>query len=180
LIPNVLFRRLPTSSLKEYTMDLNKLSLADKILFGSGIVFMISTFLGWFTFAGFSGSGWDVGFLWGRLPFFIVLAMLIWVGLKQFSSTTLPAEIPPLYLVGGGLVALLPLLKLIIGEDGKGLVNFSRGFGLFLAVLSGIGFGYGALQKFLAGGGDLDQVKAQLKAKAEGLGDQIKDATKKD
>ena len=64
-------------------MDLTKLTKADKILFGAGIVFLVSTFLDWFTvsIAGFSAgaTGWDVGFLWAGLPFFIVLGMMVWV-----------------------------------------------------------------------------------------------------
>ena len=58
-------------------MDLNKLTLADKIILGSGIVLFIAYFLTWFTVEfdgdfGFGGSadakGSDVDFLWSTLP----------------------------------------------------------------------------------------------------------------
>ena len=102
-------------------MDLSKLTKADKILFGAGLVFLISTFLPWFSVdfgvAEASWNGWDAGFLWGGVTFFVVLAMLVWVGLRRFSSTKLPAELPPLYLAGGVGVALLVILKLLIGEN---------------------------------------------------------------
>ena len=154
-------------------MDLSKLTKSDQILFGAGLVFLISTFLEWFSFsiAGFSagGSGWDVGFLWGRLPFFIVLAMIIWVAVRRFGLAKLPAEIPPLYLVGGGLVALLVLLKLIIGESG-----LSRSYGLYIATVAALGVGFAGFLKFQEGGGDLDTLKSQMKAKANEMGDNMK------
>lgn len=149
-------------------MDLTKLTPADKILAGSGIVFLLSTFLNWFSIktpvGTFGGNGWEVGFLWGRLPFLIVLAMLVWIGLRYFSSVKLPPEMPQLYLAGGAAVALLVIVKLLIGED-----NISRAFGLFVAAVSAAGFGYGSLLKFKEGGGDLDELKAQMKAKADEL-----------
>ena len=76
-------------------MDLNKLSLGEKIVGGAAIVFIISTFLPWFTarvsFMGVSrsesGNGWDVGFLWGRLPALIALVMIIVIVVDKFTST---------------------------------------------------------------------------------------------
>ncbi len=151
-------------------MDLSKLTKADKILFGAGIVFLISTFLDWFTFdAGVinvGGNGWDVGFLWGGLPFFIVLGLMVWVGLRRFSSVKLPAEMPPLYLAGGAAALILVAFKFLIGED-----HFSRAFGLFLALIAAVGVAFAGFLKFTEGGGDLDTLKAQMKAKANELGD---------
>ena len=154
-------------------MDLSKLTKADRILFGAGIVFMISTFLTWFSVSilGVSAgaNAWDVGFLWGRLPFFISLVLLVWIGLARFSTVKLPDEIPALYLAGGGLVALLPILKLLIGEDAGGL-SVDRGFGLVVAVVAGVGVAFGGFLKFQEAGGDIDELKSQIKSTAEGLG----------
>jgi hypothetical protein len=156
-------------------VDLSSLTMGDKVLGGAGVVFLISTFLSWFSVkveglgslgGAAAGSGWDVGFLWGRLPFFIVLAMLVWAGLRTFAKgVTLPAEVPALYLVGGGLSALLVLLKFLIGEDDGDLpgISINRSFGLFLAVLSVLGVAFGAFLKFTEAGGKLDQVQGQLK-----------------
>jgi hypothetical protein len=166
-------------------MDMSKLSKADLILGGSGVIFLISTFLAWFSVdlgGGIGnigdGNGWDVGFLWGRLPFFIVLAILVWVGLSRFSTVKLPTTIPVLYLVGGGLVALLVVLKFVIGEDIDGLagsgVEVSRSFGLFLAVIASLGVAFGSFLKFTEAGGKLDQATSDLK----GLGSQIGGAAK--
>ncbi len=158
-------------------MDFSKLSKGDQILGGAGIVFLISTFLAWFSielgaFGSVSANGWDVGFLWGRLPFLVVLAMLVWVGLRRFSTVKLPADIPALYLAGGATAFALPLLKLIVGEDGP----ISRSFGLFVAVLAGAGVAFGGFLKFTEGGGKMDELKAQMSGMADQLGDKAKSA----
>lgn len=154
-------------------MDLSKLTKADKIIFGSGIVFLVSMFLNWFSIgnglysAGLTGL--DVQFPWGPLPLLIVLVMCGWIGARTFSSAKLPAQIPQLYLAGAISVPALVGLKLLIGQDG-----WSRAFGLFVAVASAIGFGFGAFLKFTEQGGDINAVKAQLKAKADELSDKAK------
>ena len=158
-------------------MDFSKLSKGDKILGGAGLLFLISTFLPWFefSFAGLgsvSANGWDVGFLWAGLPFFIVLGMLVWIGLRSFSAVKLPPQIPALFLAGGALTFLLPFLKLLIGEDGP----ISRAFGLFIAVLAGAGVAFGGYLKFLEGGGKLDELKAQMSGMADQIGDKAKSA----
>ncbi len=157
-------------------MDLNKLSMADKIMFGTGIVFILTTFLEWFSVsvlgvATVGANAWDLGFLWGPLPVILVIALLTWVGLQTFSEIKLPPEIRELYLAGGLAVLALPLLKLIAGTEG-----WSRSFGLFLAILAAAAFAFGCVQKFLSKGGDLDDVKARLQAKGQGLADSLKDA----
>jgi hypothetical protein len=150
-------------------MDLSKLTKGDKVLAGSGIVFLISTFLAWFKVdlglpdgigvpGDISFSGWDVGFGWGRLPFFIVLGMLIWVGIKRFTTTKLPDELPVLYLVGGAVVAALVVLKLIVGFH-----SVDRAFGLFIAVLASLGVAFAGYLKFTEAGGKLNEVQGQLK-----------------
>jgi hypothetical protein len=157
-------------------MDLSKLTSSDKILGGAGVVFLVSCLLPWFSFSAgplsVSGNGLDSGFLWGWVPFLIVLAMLVWVGLRRFSSVKLPDDIAPLYLIGGVLVFALPLLKLILGEDDP----FGRDFGLFLAVLSGAAVAFAGYLKFTEGGGKMDELKGQLSGMADQLGDKAKSA----
>jgi hypothetical protein len=172
--------------------DLNKLTLADKVLGGSGLVFLISTFLDWFKvsidgdFPGLAnsfgaGSGWDVNFLWGRLPFFITLGMLVWVGLRTFApQVNLPAQVPALFLVGGGLVAALVTLKLLIGEsvdDGLGF-SIDRTFGLIIATLAALGVGFGSFLKFTEVGGKPDEVQSQLKQVSSQVTAQVSGAAK--
>lgn len=152
-------------------MDFSKLTKGDQILGGAGIVFLISTFLPWFSFGPYSISGWDVGFLWGTLPFILVLGMLVWVGLRRFSSVALPADIPALFLIGGAFALLLPLFRLLVGYH-----SVSRSAGLFLAVLAGAGVAFGGFLKFTEGGGKLDELKAQVSGMADQLGDKAKSA----
>jgi hypothetical protein len=159
-------------------MDLKKLTLADKILFGGGLAFFLSSFLPWFEVAYgpyrvWSNNGWEVNALWGTIPLLITIAMLVWVGLQLFSSVQLPPEIPQLYVAGGAAVAGLVFIKFILGDTYS-----SRSWGLFVALLSALAFGYGALQKFLGAGGDLKELKAQMKAKADAATTALKDSTK--
>ena len=154
-------------------MDLSKLTKADKIIFGSGIVFLLSMFLDWFRFSvlgrSIGANGFDMPFQWGWLPMLIIVGMCTWIGLRTFSSTKLPAQTPQLYLAGAIAAPALVILKLLIGES-----PLSRSFGLFVAVLSAAAFGFGAFLKFTEQGGDINAVKAQLKAKADELSDKAK------
>ena len=154
-------------------MDLSKLTKADKIIFGAGLVFLISMFLDWFSFdllgQSIGGNGFDVGFLWGWLPLLIIVGMCVWVGMRTFSASKLPDQIPQLYLAGAIAAPALVILKLLIGES-----PLSRSFGLFVAVVAAAAFGFGAFLKFTEQGGDINAVKAQLKAKADELSDKAK------
>jgi hypothetical protein len=151
-------------------MDLNKLTPGEKIVGGAAIVFIISTFLPWFTlkleFFGVSesesGNGWDVGFLWGRFPAILALIMLIAIIVNRFTTTELPTLPVPwgtVHLGLGVLAALLVILKLIIGEDGgvsdaemelfeEAGGEISRAFGIFLAALAAIALAVGGFFMF--------------------------------
>jgi hypothetical protein len=108
--------------------------------------------------------------LWAVLPFLITVGILVWVGLKRFSNVAMPTDIVLLYL-GGVMVFILPAFKFLIGED-----NFSRGFGLILAVLSGGAFAFASFLKFIEGGGKVDELKGQFSGMADQLGDKAKGA----
>ncbi len=151
-------------------MEFSKLSKPEQIIGGAGIVFLLSTFFTWFSVSIIGISGWDLDFQWGGLPFLVVLGMIVWIALRRFSSVKLPNEVAPLYLAGGA-TALLPVLKFLIGQDG-----FSRSFGLFLAVLSGVAVAFGCYLKFLEAGGDMAELKGQASTLAGSLGDKAKSA----
>jgi hypothetical protein len=157
-------------------MDFTKLTQGDKILGGAGIVFMISTFLSWFSISGFgisiSGNGWDVGLIYARLPFFLVLGMIVWIVLRTMGTIKLPADIPALYLAGGACALLLPLFWLIIGDIGQA----SKSFGVFVSVLAGAGVAFGGFLKFTEGGGKLDELKSQASSLANSVQDKAKSA----
>jgi hypothetical protein len=140
--------------------DEGGLTQGDAMLGASGLLFLFSTFLTWFTIAEMSSgrtrdsdavTGWNVGFLWGPLPFLIVLGMLIWAGLRVHAKRLpLPLEFPSLYLVGGAGATLLIGIKLIVGHDAADPYNFSArsSQGIRVALVAVIGVASGAYMKF--------------------------------
>ncbi len=143
-------------------MDLKKLSKADQVIGASAIVLLIASFLPWFKLSvgggilgdiSTTGNGWDVGFLWGGLPTILGLIMLAHVAITNFSPQTKLPDLPvtwgQIHLGAGVLAALLVVLKFLIGEsDEGGLLEVSRSFGLFLAVIAAIGLAVGGFLKF--------------------------------
>jgi peptidoglycan/LPS O-acetylase OafA/YrhL len=138
-------------------MDLNKLSTGDKVIAGSGILFLISMFLPWWgldlaEFGTASNSGWDY-FLTGILPLLIVVAMVAVIYITRFTTTALPK--PPLpwsqvFLIAGGVVAVLLVLRVIVGSsEGSGTfeVDLDRMWGLWVALLAALGVGAGGFLK---------------------------------
>ena len=151
-------------------MDINKLSLSDRIIVASGILLFIAYFLPWFkvSIEGFedipgtggsaTASGGDVDFIWSTLPMLIGLVMAgVIVASKLFDVKLpdLPVTWGQAHLGLGALAALLVVLKLIMGEDADGAelfgVEVSRSFGLFLAALAAIGLAAGGFLMFKEG-----------------------------
>jgi hypothetical protein len=139
-------------------VDLSKLKTSDWVVAGSAIVLLIASFMDWFKIEIFgaraAGNGWDVGFLWGRFPVLIGIAMVVVVAIKAFSPSTKLPDLPIGWglalFIGGCVAAALVILKLIIGEDANsgGLVEFDRAFGIFLAALAAIGLAVGGFLKW--------------------------------
>jgi hypothetical protein len=129
-------------------VDLNKLSMPEKVISGSAIVMFIASFLPWFKidFLGrsISGNGWDIGFLWCGIPVILGLVMLAHVAISNFAPDTKLPELPwpRVHMIAGIVAGALVLLKLLLGHSEVG-VDFDRGFGLFLAAVAGIGLAAG-------------------------------------
>ncbi len=138
-------------------MDLNKLTTADKVIAGSGILLFIAYFLPWFKVdlgplgGEITASGGDVDFLWSTLPMLLGLIMAgVTIATKLFDVKLpdLPFPLGLIMLALGGLAALLVVLKLLMGED-----FVDRAFGLFVAALAAIGLAAGGFLKFQEDGG---------------------------
>lgn len=138
-------------------MDLTKLTTADKVIAGSGILLFIAYFLPWFTVdlgplgGSHDFSGGDVDFLWSTLPMLlglIMAAVVIATKLFDVKLPDLPFPLGLIMLALGGLAALLVVLKLLMGED-----FVDRAFGLFVAALAAIGLAVGGFLKFQEEGG---------------------------
>ena len=138
-------------------MDFNKLTTADKVIGASGIVFLIAMFLPWWgiEIEGFgtgSNSGWDY-LLTGILPLLIILALVLQIAIAKFSATELPTPPIPwsqIHLVAGGVVAVLLVLRVVIGSsEGSGTfeIDLDRMYGLWIALLAAIGVGAGGFLK---------------------------------
>lgn len=142
-------------------MDLKKLSLGDQIIGGSGIVLFIASFLTWFKVevdglgafgASASANAWDLGFLVGPFPVLIGLLMVAYVAVRAFApQVQLPEGVPYdlVLFIAGCVAAALVVLKLLIGEDDAGgLVDVSRGIGIFLGTLAALGLAAGGYMKW--------------------------------
>ena len=138
-------------------MDLNKLTTGEKVIAGAGILFLISMFLPWWgldfgEFGSASNNGFDY-FLTGWLPLLIIIAMVAQIAVARFSTTQLP-KIPiswnQAHLIAGGVVAVLLVLRVIIGSsEGSGgfEVDLDRMWGLWVALVAALGVGVGGYLK---------------------------------
>ena len=137
-------------------MDLNKLTQGEKVIGGSAIALLIFSFLPWygidFNIVGvrgsYSRSGWDY-FLFGIIPVLLAIAMVVVIALSRFTETKLPD--PPLpwgqiHLIAGCVAGAHVLLKLLIGDDVSGF-DLDRKYGMFLALIAGIGLAAGGFLK---------------------------------
>lgn len=147
-------------------MDLNKLTLGDKVLAGSGIALFIFSFLRWYgldrtvgtgsfkqSFS-YSENGWDY-FLFGILPALLALALVAYVVMRLLDGVDLPQLPVPwgvVVLGAAALAALLVILKLLMGASHSG-VDLDRKYGIFLATLAALGLAAGGFLKFQEDGG---------------------------
>ncbi len=134
-------------------MDLNKLTLSDKVIAGSAIGLLIFSFLPWFKVDfGILGAGnltingWE-WFLWGIIPVLLGLIMLAQIAITVFAPDTKLPDLPvtwgQVHLGAGALAALLVVLKLLMGQTG-----WERSFGLFLSAVAAVALAAGGFLKF--------------------------------
>ncbi len=144
--------------------DVKKISTNEWIIGGGCIAVFLGQFLTWFkasvSLGGFSGASGTVNgfhyFLQGTLPWLIAIALVVVIGLRKFVPTVnLPDRLGSLawtqvYLIAAGVIAVLILSRLLMGESGNSVVDVSRGIGLYLASLGAIAIAVGAFLKFQA------------------------------
>ena len=150
-------------------MDINKLSLSDRIIVASGILLFIAYFLPWFkvSIEGFedipgtggsaTASGSDVDFLWSTLPMLIGLVMAgVIVASKLFDVKLpdLPVTWGQAHLGLGALAAFLVVLKLLMGHEFCAFgecVDLDRKWGMFVAAIAALGLAAGGFLKYQEG-----------------------------
>lgn len=146
---------------RERVLDINKLSLGDRIVAISGVLLVVFAFFKWYGVdvggqtAGFSGYHY---FLFGVIPVILGVAMIVQIALEHFSDVQMPKlgnlTWGQIHLILGAIAFALVLLKVIIGDDYFS-VSLDRKIGLFLALIAAAG---------LAGGGFLKMREAQAAA----------------
>ena len=135
--------------------QLKQLSQGQQIFAGGAVVFVIAYFLPWFSAdAGpftVTASGGDLGALWATIPMLLAIAMTAVIVVRALKPEAGLPDWPwaQITLGVGGFAAAMVLLKLIIGEDdGGGIIQISRGTGIFLALLAGIAMAAGGWLEF--------------------------------
>jgi hypothetical protein len=139
-------------------MDLNKLTLGDRVVAVSGILLLIFGFFPWFSY---DVAGFDVGdqsaydfFFFGTIPVILGLLMIAQIAVARFTTTEMPKlgslTWGQVHLIAGGLAFLLVLLKLVLGDD-QGVfvdtIDGDRSIGIFLSLIAAAGLGVGGFLK---------------------------------
>jgi len=106
----------------------------------SGLVFALSSFMGWYSFEGelatVSVIGWHTGTL-GKLVFFVGLAVLLFLVLGA-TGLELPPNLPAGAVVSGiGAVGTILVLVRIIDIPDR-FSGAGRGIGLWISLLAGL------------------------------------------
>lgn len=160
------------------SFDPARVSRAEWIGLGAGLVAFIASYLPWFSLSAglfsFSANAWDLGFF----AWFPVLLMVAAAGviLAQQLGTNLPTVRPgwPLLLLG---VAALSLILILIrwltlsGESGGGLfgtVSYGAGFGLYVGLVAAILLGVSQYMVIRSTGQSLSEITQQLRRPGTG------------
>jgi len=120
----------------------------ERITWVAGLVLALSSFMGWYAGSGVGVKlaviGWHSGVL-GKLVFFIGLAVLAIVALRE-SGFELPPSIPESLLVLGlGALATIFVLIRIISIPDAVLPADGRGIGIWISLAAGLGVILGGL-----------------------------------
>lgn len=117
------------------------LGLGDRLTLITGLVLTISAFTGWYTGSGegvtISVMGWHTGTL-GKLVFFIGLAVIVVVALRELG-VELPAAVPEsLITIGlGSLATIFVLIRVISIPDDFFFAG--RGVGIWISLVAAVG-----------------------------------------
>ena len=123
-------------------------AVGERLTWVCGLVLALSTFMDWYAGSGVGVKlaviGWHTGVL-GKLVFFIGLAILVVVALRE-AGFELPPAIPESLLVLGlgALAAVFVLIRIISIPDAV-LPADGRGIGIWIALLAAIGVIVGGL-----------------------------------
>jgi hypothetical protein len=113
----------------------------ERLTWVAGLVLAISAFTGWYAGSGdglnLSVIGWHTGTL-GKLVFFIGLAVLVLVALRE-AGVDLPATVPEsLIVIGLGSLATIFILIRLISIPERFLPADGRGIGIWISLVAAL------------------------------------------
>jgi len=116
-------------------------ALGERLTPLAGLILMLSSFMGWYVGSGdgltISVVGWHTGTV-GKLVFFVGLAVLALVALRQ-AGIELPASVPEsLVVIALGAVATILVLIRIISIPDEFLPADGRGIGIWISLLAAL------------------------------------------
>jgi hypothetical protein len=115
--------------------------LGERLTALAGLVLLLSTLMGWYVGSGdgltIAVIGWHTGVL-GQLVFFIGLAVLLLVGLRE-AGIELPATVPEsLVVIALGALATIFVLIRVISIPERFLPAAGRGIGIWISLLAAV------------------------------------------
>lgn len=117
-------------------------SAGERITWISGLVLMLSSFMDWYAGSGvgvtLSVIGWHTGVL-GKLVFFVGLAILAVVVLRELGFELPPTVPESLLILGLGALALIFVLIRVISIPDSVLPADGRGVGLWISLIAALG-----------------------------------------
>lgn len=125
--------------------DMSKLSTADRIVAGAGVVALIALFLPWYGWSGdgvsYSVSGFSSGYGW--LGALLVVAAGAYLVMQRSGSNMPKTSVGPAVTVLGASIigALLVIIRWVSlpsGHDTLGSFSYGPGIGIYLALLAGV------------------------------------------
>lgn len=149
-------------------MDLSKLTLGSKLVFGAGVLLLIDSFLDWQALGPFSWSMWHG---WGVLVGLLLLAVLAWEG-AQLAGMSISFGSLSASMLTAALAALLVLFTLI-----KVLTNDYVASWAWIGLVLTIVMAAGAWLNMQAAGESLSDLKSSVTAAASSATAAAKSAT---
>lgn len=114
----------------------------------AGLVLALSSFMGWYAGSGvgvkLSVIGWNSGLL-GKLVFFIGLAVLVILALREFGFELPPSVPESLVVLGLGALATVCVLIRVISIPDAVLPADGRGVGIWISLVAAVAVILGGL-----------------------------------
>jgi hypothetical protein len=123
-------------------------ALGDRVTWVAALVLALSSFMGWYAGSGvgikLAVIGWHTGTL-GKLVFFIGVAVLVLVTLRELGFELPPAIPESLVVLALGILATVFILIRVISIPDSVLPADGRGIGIWIALIAGLGVIAGGL-----------------------------------